>query len=205
MAMSLEEREMRRAAYPAARIRESTEVRQTLEEIREYNEERFKVAKKKFQALVGTWKDYPTRDRLGRLQACRPPNYHPDMCEIVAELMSDPTLCLSVSSLGANLGINESTLRSWEERYPDFSRSLAQGKAKQEQSYAAILSIGAHKYSQGLIFVMKNRHGWTDRNETNVNLRSFDEAIADTEAKKINVGWVDAEITEPPALEQAPE
>ena len=102
----------------------------------------------------------------------RPTTFKPVLCDIALELLSDPELSHSERSIAAEMDIPWDSWTTWKSANPEFATALAQGKARQERAYAGLLNSGKHKYAQGLIFSMKNMHGWKDKveQETTINI-----------------------------------
>ena len=80
----------------------------------------------------------------------------------------------SYETFGATkqLRISESTLRSWEEKYPEFSRAKAEGFRQNRNFWEdlAIDNLHSKTFNTTIwVFNMKNRFGWRDKVETQVS------------------------------------
>lgn len=120
----------------------------------------------------------------------RPPKYddavHP---AAIYERMTAP-LCLTREAAALSLGIATSTLYAWADKYDRFSEALRAAEFIGEAYHAGRLSSGTIKYAQGLIFYMKNRHGWKDKSEIE-HTRKVDDLVKDADTGANRVGWSD--------------
>ena len=111
----------------------------------------------------------------------RPTKYDPVMCQKVVPFMAQG---FSQKALAGHLEISEDTLYAWIKQYPEFSESVKDGSTQSAIWWEKVGMTGMVGKIAGFnattwIFNMKNRHGWTDRTETNGRLQvsSLDELI----------------------------
>jgi|DEB0MinimDraft_6_1074348.scaffolds.fasta_scaffold85733_3 transposase len=98
----------------------------------------------------------------------RPTKYEPEMCDVVLELMKDGA---SKYEVAAELDIHIDTLCEWQkpEVNPEFSEAIKRGEALSrawwERKGRKNLENKDFSYT-GWYMNMKNRHGWSDKQET---------------------------------------
>lgn len=70
------------------------------------------------------------------------------------------------------LGICQDTLRRRKKKYSAFSEALKRGQAKGVAKIAnALFEQGMNGQTAAAIFYMKNRAGWKDKQETDLNVK----------------------------------
>lgn len=107
----------------------------------------------------------------------RPTKYRKAMCKKVKDLLAQGYSTRCVAGL---MKINENTLYDWKKKYPDFSKSIDEGRALGEQWYldrAQDMIAGKKGNHNALIFMMKNIYRYSD-NPTEA-----------TESKPININF----------------
>lgn len=101
----------------------------------------------------------------------RPTKYRPEMCDKVIKHMSQG---YSKEATAAYLGINQDTLYDWIKTNKIFSEAIKQGQAKSLLFWEAMGIDGAmgdiEKFNvSSWIFNMKNRHGWKDKSDKEID------------------------------------
>lgn len=95
----------------------------------------------------------------------RPSKYKPEMCDQVIALMSEGA---SLVEVAAEIGICEDTLHEWKKTNSDFSESIKRGiqlsKSWWERKGRTSLENKEFSYT-GWYMNMKNRFGWSDKQE----------------------------------------
>ncbi len=104
--------------------------------------------------------------------AGRPSLYDPRYCE---ELISHMSGGLSFESFSALIGVHRDTLYEWAKAHPDFHEAKKIGLDASLLYYEKIFKLGImgkikNFNATSLIFLMKNRFKWTDRNEEKLTL-----------------------------------
>jgi hypothetical protein len=100
----------------------------------------------------------------------RPTDYRPEYCEKVIELLKQG---MSIEEIGLELDCGYRTVYDWMEKHPDFAQAIKKGR---EFSHAWWLKEGRlalrdTKFSYtGWYMNMKNRFGWTDKQENSTTL-----------------------------------
>ena len=118
----------------------------------------------------------------------RPTKYHEGIPELAFRFLSDPEHCHSKESCAYALGINPETLYAWLKKHKAFSNAVHAGIRQQEENYATNLANGQVKYSQGLMFVMKNRHKWADKIEHKTE-HTISDVVKSTEDTAKPIEW----------------
>jgi hypothetical protein len=98
----------------------------------------------------------------------RPTNYTPDLCEKVIPLLMEGA---SIEEIGLALGIGYTTIYEYMEKYPDFAQAIKKGRefSKGWWLKEGRLSLRDKEFSYtGWYMNMKNRFGWSDKQETNI-------------------------------------
>ena len=114
----------------------------------------------------------------------RPTKYKPEMCETVIELMKDGA---SKCEVAAKLEIDESTLYAWTKENEEFSKTIKRGeqlsKAWWQERGRLELKNKDFSYT-GWYMNMKNRFGWSDKQETKETDKfSIDDILNDIDGK----------------------
>lgn len=142
------------------------------------------MAERPIELVAPSWEEM--KKRIGR-----PPTYTPDCDETAFRLLTDPNVCHTLRSVASMLYVNIATLYRWIEEYPTFRDAIAHGKQFQEAKYATRM-VNGFKYAQGMIFTMKNLHGWTDKIEQTTTIQ-LGKALADHGLQAKPVEWQDIE------------
>ena len=100
----------------------------------------------------------------------RPSEYDPAFCEVVIEQMS---LGYSKEATAGYIGISKNTLYEWAKANKDFKDAISIGESKSQLlwenklvKHAVHTKNGSQINGQVFNLNMKNRFGWTDKNET---------------------------------------
>lgn len=109
--------------------------------------------------------------------------------EAIYNLMTPP-ICLTREAAALSMGIGLSTLYEWVDKYPAFADALRAAEFLGDSYHGGRLASGSVKYAQGLIFYMKNRHGWKDKSEIE-HSRKVDDLVKDGDAEANRVDWRD--------------
>lgn len=101
----------------------------------------------------------------------RPTQYREEYCEMLIEHMSKG---LSYESFAGLIGVGRSTIYDWEKSQPAFSDAKSVGHAKMTLNLEEIGLKGMMGKLKGFnastfIFTMKNKCGWSDKNEVEQN------------------------------------
>ena len=100
----------------------------------------------------------------------RPSEYDPAFCEVVIEQMG---LGFSKEAVAGYLGISKDTLYKWAAKHKEFADAISIGETKSQLlwektlvDYRVHTKNGSQINSQVFNLNMKNRFGWTDKQET---------------------------------------
>jgi len=102
----------------------------------------------------------------------RPTKYNKKLCEKALKLFEKG---FSIVQVAAEFNVSKDTIFEWAKVHPEFSDSLAKGKAKAEAFWETILQGGAsganeQPVNQGLLsLIMKCRYHWTETKDINLN------------------------------------
>jgi len=115
--------------------------------------------------------------------------WHNGRCEEVYNILTHPAGAHTLESAVGIMGISIRTAHDWKKSHPDFALAVETGRKAQEEMFAGRLARGM-PYSQGLVWVLKNVHGWRDKTETTLSL-TVAEVIAKREenAEQRFVDW----------------
>ncbi len=109
------------------------------------------------------------------MPAGRPTIYKPEYCEKVIELLKEGA---SIEEIGLELNCGYKTVYEWMERHPDFAQAIKTGRdySKGWWYKQGRIALREKEFSPTLWYMnMKNRFGWTDKQEvhqeTNVNVK----------------------------------
>lgn len=100
----------------------------------------------------------------------RPTDYRPEYCEKVIELLKQGA---SIEEIGLELDCGYSTVYQWMKDHPEFSQAIKKGR---EFSHGWWLKEGREALREkefsytGWYMNMKNRFGWTDKQEHKVEV-----------------------------------
>ncbi len=108
----------------------------------------------------------------------QPTKYRPEYCEAIVEFMRkkveydekgkrQPFEMPWFSSFADEIGVCRDTLYEWASKHAEFSYSMRKAKGLQEDLFLACALNGVHQPIVS-IFTLKNRFGWTDRQEFDV-------------------------------------
>ena len=100
----------------------------------------------------------------------RPNKYRPELCQIVVEQMRKGA---AIEELPFYLEVCLDTIYEWSQKYDDFSEALNQGR-----SFSRALwmikgreNLDSDTFNSTLWYMnMKNRFGWRDKTENNINV-----------------------------------
>lgn len=114
----------------------------------------------------------------------RPTDYTPEMCEKVIPLLKEGA---SIEEIGLELDVGYSTVYRWMDEHPEFREAIKKGR---EFSHAWWLKEGRKALRDkdfsytGWYMNMKNRFGWTDKQESNhnVNVTETKQKIRDADS-----------------------
>jgi len=96
----------------------------------------------------------------------RPSLYKPEYCQ---ELMSYMSQGKPYGAFAGTIGVHIDTLYEWEKVHPEFSEAKKIGRS---MSYDYMIELAHSQMIDGKlnntawIFMMKNMHGWRDKQET---------------------------------------
>jgi hypothetical protein len=101
----------------------------------------------------------------------RPSKYDPSYCEALIHHMEDG---LSYESFAGRISVNIDTLYEWEKVHEEFSEAKKVARAKQLLANERTLHMMAKGKIRDCnvtaqIFLMKNCHKWTDRQEQTID------------------------------------
>ena len=86
-----------------------------------------------------------------------PIKYRPEMCQTAISYLGQG---FSVTALAGKLDVTRETLYQWQDKFPDFSDAIRQGRAKGQASYEQIMRGQANGKNKGnaasLAFAMRN-------------------------------------------------
>jgi Helix-turn-helix domain of resolvase len=102
------------------------------------------------------------------MPAGRPEQYTKDLCEKVIPLLKKGA---SIEEIGLELGIGYSTIYEYMERHPEFAEAIKKGRefSKGWWMKEGRTNLKDKDFSSTLWYMnMKNRFGWTDRQENNI-------------------------------------
>ena len=98
-----------------------------------------------------------------------PSQYNPNLCEKVIPLLKEGA---SIEEIGLELNIGYSTIYEYMEKFPDFAEAIKKGRefSKGWWLREGRKSLRDKDFSPTLWYMnMKNRFGWTDKQESNIN------------------------------------
>lgn len=104
---------------------------------------------------------------LGCTTSGRKTKYKKKYCEMLIDFMAKG---LSPTAFAGEISVNPDTVYEWFKVHPEFSESLKIGKAKtalyfEKMGISAMAGKIAGFQQSTYIFTMKNKCGWTDKNE----------------------------------------
>lgn len=117
------------------------------------------------------------------MTAGRPSKYDPKYCDQLREHMGKG---FSFESFAATIGVNRDTLYQWAKVHSEFSDAKSDGTDASLYHYEKIFQAGIlgkvkNFNSTALIFLMKNRFKWTDRQEIDHGIsKNLHEQILDS-------------------------
>jgi hypothetical protein len=100
----------------------------------------------------------------------RPTKYLPEYGEIAIELMRQGA---SIIEVAYKLNVARSTIYEWIENYEEFSDTIKLGRDFSEGWWMeqGRLNLWNKEFSPTLFYMnMKNRHGWSDKQETHASV-----------------------------------
>ena len=103
----------------------------------------------------------------------RPTKYKEEYCEMLENHMKSG---LSFESFGGVIGVCEDTLFEWKKQHQEFSDSYKKGRTAsmlhwEEMGHDMVLAGQGNATTW--IFNMKNRFGWKDKSESDINIKSL--------------------------------
>ena len=113
--------------------------------------------------------------------------WHIGRCEEFYNILTHPEGAHGVESAAGVMGISRMTIYAWIKDHPEFALAVEAAKVAQEEMFAGRLARGM-PYSQGLVWVLKNKHNWTDKVQSVLQL-SIAEVIAKQEGEARYVDW----------------
>lgn len=122
---------------------------------------------------------------LEKRKVGRPTDYTPEMCEKVIPLLKQGA---SIEEIGLELDVGYTTLYQWMDKHPEFAQAIKRGR---EYSHGWWLKEGRTsmrdgKFNSTLWYMnMKNRFGWSDKNESthNVNVTETQQKVRDADSE----------------------
>ena len=116
-----------------------------------------------------------TKNKVGR-----PTKYTPELCEkVIAELKKGA----GIEEIGLALDVGYSTLYEWMEKYPELAEAIKKGRefSKGWWMREGRLALRDKEFSYvGWYMQMKNRFGWSDKQESNHNVNiKHEDALKD--------------------------
>lgn len=113
----------------------------------------------------------------------RPTKYKPEFCKLLIEEAKKGS---TIEMIAADLGVHKDTIYEWQDKHPEFSDALKLGRSYQEAFWsrrlmeASVDAKGELYNSSVLMFIMKCRFGWRDRDSATIN-----QNITQTQATKV--------------------
>lgn len=104
------------------------------------------------------------------MPAGRPTLYRPEMCEEVIPLLATGA---SIEEIGLELGCGYSTVKQWMAEKPEFADAIKRGRELSHGWWCkqGTKNLENKEFSATLWYMnMKNRFGWKDKTETDMNL-----------------------------------
>ena len=101
----------------------------------------------------------------------RPTKYKPEYCEKLVQHMADG---YSFESFGGKVDVGRESLYRWEAKHQEFRDAKKRGSTKSQLHWEHMgrLGLGSKTFNATVwIFNMKNRFGWRDRTEQEVNVK----------------------------------
>ena len=105
--------------------------------------------------------------------------YSEKYCEIIIELMSEGA---SIEEVAAELGVVKQTLYNWMNSYPEFKEAKMRGEqlSKAWWMRQGRIALRDKEFSPTLFYMnMKNRFGWSDKQETKETSKFTKESVLD--------------------------
>jgi len=128
----------------------------------------------------------------------RPTLYEPEYCQQLIDYMATG---MSFESFAATLGVCRETLYDWKKRHPEFLHAHKIGIDRNLQFWERLGTKMATGESKGntvaWIFNIKNRHGWTDKNEVSLHGENIPIKIVFEDISKPNENYIDDPIDPP--------
>lgn len=141
------------------------------------------------------------------IPAAKRGKYHAGRCTEIYNLLTFPNSTHSPSSAAVLMGVDPTAITRWRREEPEFALAVLCGLKVQEEMLANRIAQGM-PYNQGVVWVLKNLHGWKDRVE-NSTILSLAELVARREQTAKHVDWenpnldaIDAPLTGAPQGEQ---
>ncbi len=119
----------------------------------------------------------------------RPTKYKPEMCQVVIDMMKEGA---SKTEVAAELDIVWDTLARWQVEIAEFSEAIKKGEKLSEAWWLrkGRVNLENKDFSPTLWYMnMKNRHGWSDKQETvhsgTIGLKDLSDAQLDARLNSI--------------------
>lgn len=114
----------------------------------------------------------------------RPTKYDNSFCDVVVEKMKKGA---AIKELPFYLGVCVDTINEWRKIHPDFSAAIKKGESFSEAVWLrkGRLELENPKFNSTLWYMnMKNRFGWSDKQESNhnVNVTETKQKIRDADS-----------------------
>jgi transposase-like protein len=106
----------------------------------------------------------------------RPTLYHPDMCDQVVESLREGA---SIEEIGLDLGVGYTTVYRWMDEHEEFRQAVSRGRELSKGWWfkKGRTHIENREFNSTLWYMnMKNRHGWSDKQEISANLEVGEKA-----------------------------
>lgn len=106
----------------------------------------------------------------------RPSSYNPTYCDDLISFFIRPYYTVGafgklipteppfMSAWARKIGVSENCIWQWQQKFPDFDEAIKKAKKIQEEHYVSCGFAGASNPAV-TIFLLKNHHGYTDRQE----------------------------------------
>lgn len=115
----------------------------------------------------------------------RPTSYEPKFCDKVIELFRDGS---SIAEIAYELDVAKSTIYEWIDKNEEFSNAMKKGKDISEGWWCkkGRVNIDNKDFNSTLWYMnMKNRFGWSDKQESthNVNVTETQKKVRDADSE----------------------
>lgn len=126
-------------------------------------------------------------DKPKRAKPGQPSKYKPEFCDMLIEHMKEG---LSFDSFAGLIGVNSDTLHEWKRVHPEFSVAKTNGHAAamlwwEKLGRAAAAGKVPNFNAAVFIFSMKNKFGWRDRIDANIQVDVTHKPLQPSEIKEV--------------------